>query len=185
MAALDHVKCGRYASNTSIALVACKWIILMRRSVLEQMLEAANWAPTHGRTEPWRFVVLGADTLQEMISITDRVSMKFVMIAKKFGMSALVKHFAHAVSLTLDCSSQHQVQCCQIHIFSYAAGNSRLMIQMTWLSLLHPSRSTRGPQGPLQHIWLTLDCLHVLGAHKGLTGRPTSGYLNILHCVRS
>ena len=22
------------------------------------MLEAANWAPTHGKTEPWRFVVL-------------------------------------------------------------------------------------------------------------------------------
>ena len=24
---------------------------------LEQMLEAANWAPSHGRTEPWRFTV--------------------------------------------------------------------------------------------------------------------------------
>ena len=24
---------------------------------VELMLEAANWAPTHGRTEPWRFVV--------------------------------------------------------------------------------------------------------------------------------
>ena len=51
----------------------------MLRSVLEQMLEAANWAPTHGRTEPWRFVVLGADALQDMITLTDRVSMKLVM----------------------------------------------------------------------------------------------------------
>jgi nitroreductase len=24
---------------------------------LEHMLEAANWAPSHGRTEPWRFTV--------------------------------------------------------------------------------------------------------------------------------
>lgn len=48
----------------------------MLRSVLEQMLEAANWAPTHGRTEPWRFVVLGADALQDMIHLTDRVSVK-------------------------------------------------------------------------------------------------------------
>ena len=25
--------------------------------LVEQMLEAANWAPSHGKTEPWRFVV--------------------------------------------------------------------------------------------------------------------------------
>ena len=47
--------------------------------MLEQLREAANWAPTHGRTEPWRFVVLGADALQDMITLTDRVSMKLVM----------------------------------------------------------------------------------------------------------
>jgi nitroreductase len=28
------------------------------RAVIEQMLEAANWAPTHKKTEPWRFKVL-------------------------------------------------------------------------------------------------------------------------------
>ncbi|RLN15106.1 hypothetical protein BBJ28_00021279 [Nothophytophthora sp. Chile5] len=27
------------------------------RAVMEKMLESANWAPTHGRTEPWRFVI--------------------------------------------------------------------------------------------------------------------------------
>ncbi|CAH0521222.1 unnamed protein product [Peronospora belbahrii] len=30
------------------------------REVLTKMLEGANWAPTHGRTEPWRFVVFEA-----------------------------------------------------------------------------------------------------------------------------
>lgn len=54
----------------------------MLRSVLEQMLEAANWAPTHGRTEPWRFVVLGADALQDMISLTERVSNTIVCVHK-------------------------------------------------------------------------------------------------------
>lgn len=29
----------------------------VERDVIEKMLEAANWAPTHGHTEPWRFVV--------------------------------------------------------------------------------------------------------------------------------
>lgn len=27
------------------------------REVIEQLLEAANWAPSHGQTEPWRFTV--------------------------------------------------------------------------------------------------------------------------------
>jgi nitroreductase len=26
-------------------------------ALVEQLLEAANWAPSHGKTEPWRFVV--------------------------------------------------------------------------------------------------------------------------------
>lgn len=51
------------------------------RSVLEQMLEAANWAPTHGRTEPWRFVVLSPHALQEMFSITDGVISDLTMSA--------------------------------------------------------------------------------------------------------
>lgn len=27
----------------------------VERALIEQMLEAANWAPSHGDTEPWRF----------------------------------------------------------------------------------------------------------------------------------
>jgi nitroreductase len=30
-------------------------------ALVEKCLEAANWAPTHGRTEPWRFVVYSGD----------------------------------------------------------------------------------------------------------------------------
>ena len=29
----------------------------VERELVEMMLENANWAPTHGRTEPWRFIV--------------------------------------------------------------------------------------------------------------------------------
>ena len=25
--------------------------------IIHQLLELADWAPTHGRTEPWRFIV--------------------------------------------------------------------------------------------------------------------------------
>ncbi|MBL8815280.1 MAG: nitroreductase [Planctomyces sp.] len=31
-------------------------------AILDQLFEAANWAPTHGMTEPWRFVVFEGDT---------------------------------------------------------------------------------------------------------------------------
>ena len=45
------------------------------------MLEAANWAPTHGRTEPWRFVVLSEDALQDMIRLTDQASADLPVLA--------------------------------------------------------------------------------------------------------
>lgn len=33
-------------------------------AVIWQILENANWAPTHGKTEPWRFVVLAGKMLE-------------------------------------------------------------------------------------------------------------------------
>jgi nitroreductase len=41
-------------------------------SIIEEALAAANWAPTHGKTEPWRFVVSGPDTIDEIMDIRDR-----------------------------------------------------------------------------------------------------------------
>ncbi|MDR7420587.1 MAG: nitroreductase [Armatimonadota bacterium] len=35
------------------------------RETLEQMLEAAVWAPNHRMTEPWRFYVLHSDTAKQ------------------------------------------------------------------------------------------------------------------------
>lgn len=33
----------------------------IENSVIEQLLRLADWAPTHGRTEPWRFYVFAGD----------------------------------------------------------------------------------------------------------------------------
>ena len=41
------------------------------RKLIERMLEAANWAPSHGDTEPWRFTVFageGRETLAELFA---------------------------------------------------------------------------------------------------------------------
>ena len=33
---------------------------------IERLLEAANWAPTHRKTEPWRFKVLRGESLKQL-----------------------------------------------------------------------------------------------------------------------
>jgi nitroreductase len=35
---------------------------------LKEILELANWAPTHGRTEPWRFIVYAAKKVKQFCS---------------------------------------------------------------------------------------------------------------------
>ena len=42
---------------------------------MNQLLEASNWAPTHGKTEPWRYVVIGQEHMQEMLDLTIRVGL--------------------------------------------------------------------------------------------------------------
>src|ERR1043165_10249454 len=32
---------------------------------VRELLNLANWAPTHGRTEPWRFIVYSGDKVRE------------------------------------------------------------------------------------------------------------------------
>ncbi len=35
------------------------------RQIVQEILEAANWAPTHGLTEPWRFIVYESSKVKE------------------------------------------------------------------------------------------------------------------------
>lgn len=36
------------------------------KEIIEKMLEAANWAPTHGLTEPWRFIIYAKDKVHNL-----------------------------------------------------------------------------------------------------------------------
>ena len=38
----------------------------IERAVIEEILENANWAPNHRKTEPWRFKVFQGDALQRL-----------------------------------------------------------------------------------------------------------------------
>jgi hypothetical protein len=42
------------------------------------MLEAADWAPSHGRTEPWRFVVLGPRGIHAMQDVTEAATRRLL-----------------------------------------------------------------------------------------------------------
>ncbi|MBX2842291.1 MAG: nitroreductase [Flammeovirgaceae bacterium] len=35
------------------------------KSIIQQLLENANWAPSHGKTEPWRFFIFTGEGLQK------------------------------------------------------------------------------------------------------------------------
>ncbi|CDF79439.1 nitroreductase family protein [Formosa agariphila KMM 3901] len=50
--------------------------------LIKQLLEAANWAPTHKRTEPWRFKVLQGES---KIELGVFLSEKFKATADKFS----------------------------------------------------------------------------------------------------
>src|SRR5690606_13845170 len=38
---------------------------LIDQEIVEKILQAADWAPTHGRTEPWRFNVYTGQSLMQ------------------------------------------------------------------------------------------------------------------------
>jgi len=77
---------------------------IISESDLEKILEAANWAPTHGRTEPWRFFVFGPDTRYELAQIqrdvytqhapkesfTEEKAMKFVQRMEKVSHAIVI-----------------------------------------------------------------------------------------------
>jgi nitroreductase len=65
-------------------------------AIILQMLEGANWAPTHGYTEPWRFVVYsesGKDALLDTITqITDGSEINPVRYEKRKALHDKASH---------------------------------------------------------------------------------------------
>ena len=45
----------------------------VNRSIIEEMLENANWAPTHRITEPWRFVVFSGAGLKKLAAFQSQL----------------------------------------------------------------------------------------------------------------
>ncbi|HZQ02988.1 MAG TPA: nitroreductase [Gaiellaceae bacterium] len=43
----------------------------VRPEVVDELLELARWAPNHHLTEPWRFRVLGPQTLERLLAVAE------------------------------------------------------------------------------------------------------------------
>lgn len=54
------------------------------RELIERMLASANWAPTHGKTEPWRFIVFEDAEARRKLGLKDAELYKAQTPAKEF-----------------------------------------------------------------------------------------------------
>eukprot|EP00977_Amphora_coffeiformis_P003745 scaffold742_cov165-Amphora_coffeaeformis.AAC.21 len=54
------------------------------RASIDRLLEAANWAPTHGKTEPWRFIVFETESARRALGETDAAIYKDTTDPAKF-----------------------------------------------------------------------------------------------------
>jgi nitroreductase len=69
-------------------------------SIVHQMLENANWAPTHKLTEPWRFVVFKSEGLKKLADFQSECYKKVTQVKGTFD----EKKYEGLKSKPLECS---------------------------------------------------------------------------------
>jgi nitroreductase len=69
-------------------------------NIINQMLENANWAPTHKLTEPWRFVVFKGEGLRRLAKFQSELYKKVALENGNFNQGA----FDKLASKPLECS---------------------------------------------------------------------------------
>lgn len=55
------------------------------KETIDRLLEAANWAPTHGRTEPWRFVIFQDESARRALGEKDAAIYKSITKPEAFS----------------------------------------------------------------------------------------------------
>jgi nitroreductase len=50
---------------------------------IKEILESANWAPTHGYTEPWRFIVFSGESISNLATFQSNLYMS-ITVAESF-----------------------------------------------------------------------------------------------------
>ncbi|GAA4836728.1 nitroreductase [Algivirga pacifica] len=75
--------------------------------VILQMLENANWAPNHGRTEPWRFFVFAGEGRKKLGEIQSEMYREHTVMekydkAKEEKLAAMPMQASHVIAVCMD-----------------------------------------------------------------------------------
>jgi nitroreductase len=75
------------------------------RAIVAQIVENANWAPTHRLTEPWRFKILRAKGLQDFSAFLAKDYVKHTPLEKQseIGMKKFIENPLNANTVILLC----------------------------------------------------------------------------------
>lgn len=98
MQIFEHIKCRRsvYPHQFSDKNIA--------QDDLKKLLETANWAPTHRKTEPWRFKVLSGDNKQKAGLFFKDLYLKTTEKPKQFKAKKIAEKFeksSHVIAVCM------------------------------------------------------------------------------------
>lgn len=90
--------------------------------IIEDILESANWAPNHGRTEPWRLTVFTGLGIEKYVEIINKVFAetpdhlkKPEKLAKWTGNAPFASHvIAFGLKRTENCGLPHVEEVCAV-----------------------------------------------------------------------
>ena len=80
------------------------------KSDIEQLLEAANWAPTHKKTEPWRFKVLQGESLEKLGLFLSLKYMETETKPKEFKVKKLIENPKRAGAIIAICMQRDPLE---------------------------------------------------------------------------
>jgi nitroreductase len=78
----------------------------VHREQIEAMIEAANWAPTHGLTEPWRFKIYSGNAFRKLMDVCAGIYRKYTPEEKfqedKFNrFASRAERLSHVIVVTM------------------------------------------------------------------------------------
>ncbi|MGI9552307.1 MAG: nitroreductase family protein [Aurantibacter sp.] len=80
------------------------------KSDIEKILEAANWAPTHKKTEPWRFKVLRGKSLEKLGLFLSTKYMETEPKPKEFKVKKLMENPKRAGAIIAICMQRDPME---------------------------------------------------------------------------
>lgn len=102
----------------------------IEKDVLKKILEAANWAPTHRKTEPWRFKVMTGESLEKLGLFLSYKYMEVTDNPKKIKARKLIENPKKAGAIIAICMQKDPEQ--RVPVWEEVAATA-MAVQNMWL----------------------------------------------------